>query len=923
LTSWFIRFLSFALTAVVLCAGATPVFAQTKVTYPDTEDGPDCSSPEFGSLVVDANNVGAADVFLQGCFPPKYESELRQKLPAALACQSEHADFSAYRDADLIGLEFSCEVLLSRTAMRYSREIDVAAVQEILRDAGIETLNVRLWMPNASAKCDPEPQKTFSHEARGCTWALKGSEGDPRVIRFSFGYDRDSIARIWSILGVLLLIPIAITLWFRRRATGAAEESKPKIVFAYRRFISGTLIGGLLVWWTAIDFLHADEFASFLVRVNSREGELAVFLPWILVWIPPALVYFLCLALSSPIHSLRGVTRTQSEAVWQSFWGVARLTLPISLFIGAAAELFDKPRVGVLLFFVGIFVSKLIQRKLAASHNMELQALTSGELRDRTFALAEKARAKLNQLYVMPAERMRMANAFAHSANNIFLTDYLLKNLNKREVDAIVAHEVTHLQKKHILGKVGVLIVALIGVAFAVGWSEQLISPNFPIGPVLYVFVILVVFFVSRRNEFAADAGSVKLTGDAEALITGLAKISRLNTMPIHWGKLDEKMLTHPSTLRRIRQLARAGDISEARIPELLAHSADAPTDVYPVPSTVSLSGKVFSTRFKTQLANLNAWTLMLAAAIIPTLVALLIQRTHLEGSSREEAYVAGLLLTVGCYGLLLNFLPLRGMQKLATRLREKLANEKADPEILRGLCVSLAPDSSPRVYEGNWTWDIGFLAISPDNLSYWGEEARFVLHRDQITRIELGIGQVGWFNIRDAYITWQDAGGEEHTFSLCPLRAGSMLRVGKQTRELFNELESWRRGIQPPQGSLLSTAGTATQSELANDAPSFGRVTSVSPRTIGRGRFLVRMFTFDTFVAVGVAILLGLRFPILDDIAPQSGPTDFTSTGGAVLYVLATVWIVRILVLLPFWRYREESAPVHIAVSSASSRPA
>src|SRR5580704_4321680 len=99
----------------------------------------------------------------------------------------------------------------------------------------------------------------------------------------------------------------------------------------------------------------------------------------------------------------------------------------------------------------------------------------------------------------------------------------------------------------------------------------------------------------------------------------------------------------------------------------------------------------------------------MLDAVIIPTMVALVIQRTHLEGPLREMAYIAGLLLTVGSYGILLNFLPLRGMQKLASRLREKLAKEKADPEILCGLCVSLAPDSSPRVYEGNWAWDIGF----------------------------------------------------------------------------------------------------------------------------------------------------------------------------------------------------------------------
>ncbi len=136
------------------------------------------------------------------------------------------------------------------------------------------------------------------------------------------------------------------------------------------------------------------------------------------------------------------------------------------------------------------------------------------------------------------------------SGNNIFLTDYLLKNLSKREVDAVIGHEVTHLQKKHIRMRLIVLFVCVGAMLGAGIWLGSRVPERFPSGPVFYALMLLTIFLVSRRNEFAADAGAAKLTGDPEAMITGLAKLSRLNTMPMQWGRIEEKTLTHPSMLR-------------------------------------------------------------------------------------------------------------------------------------------------------------------------------------------------------------------------------------------------------------------------------------------------------------------------------------------------------------------------------------
>jgi Zn-dependent protease with chaperone function len=677
-------------------------------------------------------------------------------------------------------------------------------------------------------------------------------------------------------------------------------------VFAYRRFINATLLGGALIWWAAIDLLHADNLLQLVLpAANSDDIGISLFLPWILLWLPPLLVYFLCLALSSPIHALRGMSRTPAQAIGQSFWTVARF-LPLPLFLLGVAEVFSSPRIGVLLIAAAIFGGRLVRQKFAEALGVQLQAVTTGELRDRAFAIAQKARARLNQLYVLPAERLRIANAFAHMKHNIFLTDYLLQNLDKREVDAVIGHEMAHIQKKHIRTRIIVMIVTLLAIAFVAARSEQLIPQEFPSGPVVYAFILLLMFFVSRLNEFAADAGAVALTGDAEAMITALARISRLNTMPIHWGKLDEKMLSHPSTLRRIRRLARSAGISEARIPELLNQSATPPISVYPIPASAQQSGKLFSTQFKARASWSHFWILIAVNALVPSLIALASLRLGLSGRNLWLFGLAGFGLTVGCCLLVYDFLPFVGGSKLESQLRARLREQGASPALQNGLFVSFGPDSTPRVYESNWAWDLGFLATSTDRLYYWGEETRFALRRDQITQISLGPGPLGWFKTFSAYVTWRDDSGMSHIFNLRPLRPASVLAVTRQTKKLTADLDRWHRGIPFPDGSLLATRATNSTPDVAFDAPSIGPVTSISPRALASGPHLARVFLMDTFIAAGVAILCGLRVPILDKIfaSPRSG--DLHAAGGSILYVLATVWVVRLSLLWPLRRFRE-----------------
>src|SRR5262249_4181858 len=105
------------------------------------------------------------------------------------------------------------------------------------------------------------------------------------------------------------------------------------------------------------------------------------------------------------------------------------------------------------LFASSYFVLMLcarVQHKVTGTHP---EALTVGELRDRVFELAKRARTELRQVFVMPAGKSQMANAFASGNKTVLFTDYLLARLNKREVIAVAAHEITHLQKSHVAWK--------------------------------------------------------------------------------------------------------------------------------------------------------------------------------------------------------------------------------------------------------------------------------------------------------------------------------------------------------------------------------------------------------------------------------------------------------------------------------------
>lgn len=840
------------------------------------------------------------------------EPELGAALSASFGCPA--ADWQS--DTDVAEGEYSltarCQLRTERRGFQVQGQINLAPVAKILARRGVAQLVVDLHpLQRDFVSCDPPGLKG---ETATCRYQFDTS-GTPHF-KFAFGYRTSTIVRDVAILAAVLSLPFFFTLWLRRKALRVPQEAREAVCFAFLRYAAWGGVGGLILWWTALDLLGTAHISTFILSGQSGRFLLpGDTLSWFGVWAPPALVYVFCMSLAGPVHRLRGVERTRSEIVRQSLWATWNTILPWAFLVGGMSLLTDSPRASILCFFGWAVAVVFGRRGQMRATGLTPHALTTGALRDRAFALAEKARVKLVQVYVTPSQKMRMANAFAHPRQNILLTDYLLKNMSKREVDAIVGHELTHLQAKH-GQKRAVFLVAMLLYFAATAWTNTYLPPRFPTGPLGILLVLLGIYFVSRRDEFAADAGAVRLTGDPQAMITALAKLFRLNTLPMNWHRLNEPLMTHPSVRRRISAIAKMAVIAPERVSQWVDESSVTALDAYDLPPTVAPQGKVFSTSFKSKGTLFVSWMTLAVVIIPPALVAALVTAMHWEGESRWLTYAVG-FIGIALLMILIanNRLPMHNHFHLERELRQKVAAEGAADLASTGLFVGLAPGREPRLYENNWTWDVGLLTLEADRLVYWGEETRFTLLRSQILGVYLGPGPVNWWKTATVCVSWKSDAGTAHILNLRPIAAQSLCEMGKKSRLFSRDLQNWQLGRAPEPTPLIAVSRDGPSAVRSLSAPAFGEVSSRTLCEALGPKVLVTDYVLVGLIAAGVAVLFGLHF-----FSSLGAPASDAAASPALSnvpgwYVVFSAWALRTIHFFPYLR-----RPKGFAQSAASS---
>ncbi|HWS99963.1 MAG TPA: M48 family metalloprotease [Pyrinomonadaceae bacterium] len=861
----------------LLCLLVSLLFiAQAAAAAPADDEGGDDSLRNFASLTVRLDSKGSAHVFLSWGsdepFPPALEQRLNELLGVRLQRLSPegvggYEDYEEQMPAEDWWQAFygRADNALPRSGLLVSGRLNLAPLAQELRALGVTQLGVMVVLPQASEfnsftglkQCTPQIKFYL------CT-QLDLAADSPALIDFSYGYRLADVLWKWVPLALFLLVPALLTLRARRQALRARETDPAASWFGYFRFLNLAVLGMWLLWLPLYAWVNPDEIFRYMAESNLTEvflefRESRVALPFgfeilklVLYFLPPVLATVLCHLLSHKVFTrVRGMEWSPAEVVRQALWAQASFLVPIFFLLLGLTSVSRNPSVSAACFILAFVSWQVCARLSSKAQKFTPQALTTGGLRDRIFELAARAGVPLKQIYILPEGKGRAANAFARSDNTILLTDSLPRHLTEREVATVVAHELAHLKERHprtlgIVFMVTVAAAAFVTPALASAASLERWQPA--LYSVAIAAAMMVTHYVSRGYERHADALAITLTRDPEAFITALAKLARLNVLPVHWGTWDDAWSTHPSTEHRVRRLAEYGGVTPERLQELLEAARSEPLPDTPLPAETIETGKVFSTAFKAGVAQRVSWTIIAVVTCAPLLLAWLVVRWQPAGAAKWLAYAGGVAASYAFYQFVKNYVALWGHKALREGLSAKLKRAGFEPE--EGTFAGFAPASGPRIYENNYIWDAGFLFLTDEQLCYVGEETRFALRREQVEAIYLGDGPADWPRRPPVYVRWRDAESNSGgTFYLTHGEVRSLWQARRKASALCDQLHSWRwRGSVHP----------AASRQLAQlSAPAHGPVTSVSPAEF----FSTAKFISSTIMLSLFTLVLGVAF--------------------------------------------------------------
>lgn len=202
--------------------------------------------------------------------------------------------------------------------------------------------------------------------------------------------------------------------------------------------------------------------------------------------------------------------------------------------------------------------------------------LEEGDLRNAIQNFSEKVGFKLDNIYVIDgSKRSTKANAYftgLGSKKRIVLYDTLIKDMEINELVAVLAHEIGHYKRKHVLQGLFISIIqtGVILYIFSLLINNPHLSmalgvekPNFHIGLITFGILYSPVSFVlgifmnilSRKNEYQADRFAAE-NFDARALAEALKKLSvkNLSNLTPH-SKYVFFHYSHPTLLQRLKYL--------------------------------------------------------------------------------------------------------------------------------------------------------------------------------------------------------------------------------------------------------------------------------------------------------------------------------------------------------------------------------
>lgn len=243
-----------------------------------------------------------------------------------------------------------------------------------------------------------------------------------------------------------------------------------------------------------------------------------------------------------------------------------------------------------LIGFGGSFISLMMSKTIAKwSTGARVIDRPSSQdeiwLVDTVRQLATKAGLPMPEVAVYQGEPNAFATGPSRSRSLVAVSTGLLQSMNRKQVEAVLAHEVAHVQNGDMVtltliqGVLNTFVIFLSRVfAYAVdsflrrderdsGPGLGYMVSSFVFEMVFGILASIIVMYFSRKREYRADAGAAALMGDRRPMIDALQALGNLQPgmLPkamaasgIAGGRMMALFSSHPPIESRIAALESA-----------------------------------------------------------------------------------------------------------------------------------------------------------------------------------------------------------------------------------------------------------------------------------------------------------------------------------------------------------------------------
>ena len=301
----------------------------------------------------------------------------------------------------------------------------------------------------------------------------------------------------------------------------------------------------------------APDASEAVTNLVAMLFVIALYIGWLVGAIVPSQRYYRELRDIKTTPSERRKRAARAIAVFGGFW---ILWFASRFAIDAVSSGVVKMVLALLPLAVAFLFGPVMIRLAVGTAEMD------ENLRRKLMEFARSKGVKVRDIRALRTRSIKQGNAVVAGIfprfRYIFLTDYLIDNLEDDELLAVVAHEIGHAKKHHLPIKVAVpFLVAFGALLFAVLMAALGLSGDvaavigviiFPIG--LIAGLVVLQGAVALKLETSADDYACDAVG-ADATARALKKLADMNMTKEKTGVLFNLLTQHPAVGERIARI--------------------------------------------------------------------------------------------------------------------------------------------------------------------------------------------------------------------------------------------------------------------------------------------------------------------------------------------------------------------------------